>query len=228
MTGTATTPTTATARWRDWVFRHDDSWIFVIGYVGLAVILSLWISLFWLVMVVAVHGLLERHVLIRRGVTRGRTGMILWHLKLDIALVLFALALGVYLDTLFGLVGLGAAANAGARMLSWQQVIRGVLLTLDDAAQVARAVAAGRKRQPAATNSEPDEQSDTTSMGGDTPAPQAPTPLAPWRDRWSGGDRLALAVGALSLLALLTSPLLTGLSPAEALTIVAADLHPWP
>mgnify|MGYP005845606461 CR=1 FL=1 len=38
-----------------WVVHHDDKWLFVIFYVSLAVILSIWISLFWLLAVVAVH-----------------------------------------------------------------------------------------------------------------------------------------------------------------------------
>ena len=53
-------------RLRDWVLNHDDSWIFIILYVGLAVVLSLWISLFWLLVVVAGHFVLEwirqRHI----------------------------------------------------------------------------------------------------------------------------------------------------------------------
>lgn len=186
-----------------WVLKHDDSWVFVALYVGLAVVLSLWISLFWLVAVVAVHAALEAFVLTRRGVRTGMAGHILWHLKLDLALIAFALALGVYLDTLFGLVGLGAVAKAGARMLSWQQAIRGILLTVDDAAQIARAVTAGMRRQ-----AEPDNAEDGPG--------------------WSRGDLLSVGLGTASVLAILAAPALTNLTASDVAAILAADLHPWP
>jgi hypothetical protein len=189
-----------------WIAEHDDRWLFTILYVGLAVVLSIWISLFWLVAVVAVHGLLECVALRQRG-ARPRLADVIWHLKLDIVLVLFALWIGLYLQTLFGLAGLGplarTGAQAGARFLAWQRALRGVLMTVDDAAQVARAVAMRRGGT-------------ATAVSGHDP------------ERWTRGDRLTLTFGALFLSLIVLAPWLTEHDIASALAAVAADLHPWP
>jgi len=195
-----------------WIAEHDDSWLFTLLYVGLAVVLSIAISLFWLVAVVAAHAALEWYALRHGSVHDQRLGRVLWHLKLDIGLVFFALALGLYLETLFGMAGLGAmartGAQAGARFVAWKHALRGVLMTVDDVAQVAKAVVArGSKR---------DAEVDT------------PSPLPPWRLRWTRGDRFALGFGLACVLLILLAPWLTGQSMDEVLTLMGKDLHPWP
>ena len=100
---------------RNWIINHDDSWLFIIGYIGLAVVLSIWISLFWLVAVVAVHFLFE--IVRQHTIHDSWTTIIsesLWELKLDIALVLFALVVSLYMDVVLGVAGLQGAARAGA------------------------------------------------------------------------------------------------------------------
>lgn len=181
-------------------------------YIGLAVVLSIAISLFWLVAVVAAHGVLEWIAMGRQGVREQRLGRVLWHLKLDISLVLFALWLGLYIELLFGLAGLGAMARTGAqataRFVAWQRALRGVLLTVDDAAQVARAVV-GRK-----------------GNGGDGNAGADPRP--PWRRPWSTGDGFSIAFAVTWAILILLAPMLTDHSVASALASMGADLHPWP
>jgi hypothetical protein len=199
-----------------WVAEHDERWLFTILYVGLAVVLSVWISLFWLVVVVAAHGALEAWALRRRGYAGPLLAPITWHLKLDLGLILFALWLGVYMDTLFGIAGLGSLARsgavAGARFIAWQRALRGVLLTVDDAAQVARAVVVRGGMRNGLAGTDRDEQPVPTGWGGP----------------WSRGDALALGFGAFWLLLLLLAPWLTEHGPREALGIMANDLHPWP
>ncbi|MCQ1058888.1 hypothetical protein LRP52_16625 [Photobacterium sp. ZSDE20] len=77
-----------------------------------------------------------------------RFGAVLWHLKLDIVLIIFALWLSVYMDAIFGLVGLNAAARAGAQVGSrfaiFEKIIRGFFLTVDDAAQVLKVLSKKR------------------------------------------------------------------------------------
>jgi hypothetical protein len=202
----------------DWIAEHDDRWLFTLLYVGLAVVLSIWISLFWLVAVVAAHGLLEAWALRRRGWQGPIAGKVLWHLKLDLTLILFALWLGLYLQTLFGLAGLGAmartGAQAGARFVAWQRALRGTLLTLDDAAQVARAVAARRSRNG---------NGNKNGNGDGSEAVSEPPPAG-----LSRGDTLTLVAGALFLLLILAAPWLTEHDAASALAAMAMDLHPWP
>jgi hypothetical protein len=201
-----------------WVAEHDDSWIFMVLYVGLALVLSMWISMFWLAAVVAAHALLEWYALGRQGVHDHRAGRVLWHLKLDVGLVLVALWLGLYLDTLFGLVGLGAAARAGAqtaaRVVAWQRTIRGVLMTVDEAAHVVKAVAVrnGGQRQ----------------RGARTGAEEAVDDRPPWRQPWTRGDKFAVAFTALWAVLILLTPVITDHTISSALAVLATDLHPWP
>jgi hypothetical protein len=198
------------------VAEHDDHWLFITLYIGLALVLSMAISLFWLVAVVAAHGVLEWFALGRKGVTDQRAGRILWHLKLDIGLVLVALWLGLYIDVLFGLAGLGAAARAGAqtatRVVAWQKAIRGVLMTADEAALV---VKAATSRNGAKSKKEV--------------APEAADPRPPWQARpWSRGDKFALAFTLTCMVLILLTPVLTHHDLASMLEVMAHDLHPWP
>jgi hypothetical protein len=216
-----TTPEDADTKSRQgflgWVLKHDDSWLFTILYVGFAVYLSIAISLFWLVVVVLIHGVFEwirqSHIDSRQPGLLARTA---WHLKLDFALVIFALSLDVYMGFLLGAAGLGGAARmtaqAGARFAGWTRAIRGVMLSLDDAAHVARA--AGRA---------------VTRRGkGDADA-EEPEDLQPWR-RWGIGDHIAIWLGVACLLAILAAPLIPPVEQtwASVWQVVVDSFHPWP
>lgn len=198
-----------------WVAEHDDSWLFIVLYVGLGLVLSMTISLFWLAAVVAAHGVLEWVAMGRQGIRDNRLGRVLWHLKLDIGLTLVALWLGLYIEVLFGLAGLGAAARAGAqtaaRTIAWQRAIRGVLMTADEAAHVVKAVAtrngANRPAQPAG---------------------EVPDERPPWRRPWSRGDKFAVVFTTTWAVLILLTPVLTDHTVGSALAVLAADLHPWP
>lgn len=199
------------ARLRRWWVAHDDRLGFTLLYLGLAVVLSLAIGLFWLIAVVAAHAALEHWALGRRRYPGPRWPRVLWHMKLDIALVLFALCLAVYLDLIFGAAGIGAAARvgaqAGSRFIAWQKAIRGALLSLDDAALLARSLVRG-------------------GNGQQTPVPAAE--LRPWAHRWPLGDRLSLALGGLFGGLLLLGPWLSGHDLAGVVAILGAELHPFP
>jgi hypothetical protein len=176
--------------------------------------------LFWLLVVVAAHAALEWYVHWREHPSVVHTGArVAWEIKLDLALILFALALAVYMDYIMGAAGLSAAARAGARgvqatgrMIAWQRGLRAVLLTLDDAAQVTRAaISSGQKAAAAVPALEPPKH----GWGG-------------WVAPWSLGDRVSIAIGAVCLIALAAAPAATGLSASEIVTKLAAELHPWP
>jgi hypothetical protein len=198
---------------REWIINHDESWLFTLTYVGLAVVLSIWISLFWLVVVVAMHFLLEW---IRQSHFSTEPGEVflrsVWELKLDIALVLFALALTAYMEVVLGVAGLGGAARlglqGGARFAGWSRVLKGVLLSLDDAAQIGRAVLMR-------SSSQSDE---------DVP----PVTESPWRRRWSVGDHIAIWLGAACLLLLAAAPALTLHTYPSLWAALLAELHPLP
>lgn len=226
---------------RRWIVQHDDSWLFIVPYIGLAVVLSIAISLFWLVALVVAHFVLEwvRQIYEAQnaGDQPGFGGLllrVLWELKLDLALIVFALVLAVYMEMALGVVGLGAAGRSGAmataravgrsgamttarvgsRFAVLQRVLRGVLLSLDDAAQVARAILQRRGASP------PDE---AATASASRPLPDGRPGL---RVSWSKADYAILGFGTLSLVLLMLAPVLTDHDVRSLLLTLAKELHP--
>ncbi len=209
---------------REWVINHDESWLFVGLYVGLAVVLSIWISLFWLVVVVAVHAWFEwiRQSHLRTGF-RPRLLETLWEVKLDIALVIFALALSLYMEVILGIVGLHAASRAGAatlrggaRFAAWEQVIRGFFLSVDDAAQVARALATRGNEDEELTEDEAEVLTTPVSWWGSWAAP------------WGKGDWIAVGMVLVCVIFMLLATTLTDHTWATVAYTLFEELHPYP
>ncbi|MCL4871672.1 MAG: hypothetical protein KJ063_22160 [Anaerolineae bacterium] len=220
---------------RHWVVNHDDSWLFVGLYIGLAVILSIWISLFWLVAVVAAHFALEwvRQSHKHRGWPI--FAEVLWELKLDVALIFFALALALYMDVILGIVGLqaatriGAAARTGvrgsARFAAWERMLRGALLSIDDAAQVVKAVKTSREKGDSAAI----ETAEAASLDPSVlPDNQPASRWGSWADKWGHGDYIAVGLGLICVIMILAAPWLTAHTAATALAALAHELRPFP
>lgn len=201
-----------------WIVNHDESRLFLVLYLTLALVLSIAIGLFWLVALVVVHFAFE-HVRARHEGLTGwaALGRALWNVKLDVALVLFALVLALYLQVVMGVLGLHAVSRAGAlaqagarggiRFAAWEKVIRGVLLSADDAVQGVRAFAAVRARG-----------------NGDTAAPAA----EPDRGGLTKGDHFTLALAAVCTVLILASPWMGQESWQGMVGTLAAELHPFP
>lgn len=220
-----TSPPNILQQFHAWILKHDDSKLFIVLYIGLAVVLSIAVGIFWLVVVVSVHFGFElirqrnQHESWRRVFAEA-----FWELKLDIALVLFAFVISLYMDIVLGAAGLGgasrlgaAAARSGARFAAWQRIIRGVLLTVDDAAQVVRAVSVTRK--------------DKNSPAEDIDEPETPpssSPWGSWRGQWGRGDWVAIVLGVVFIALLALTPLLTEHTYPSALAVLADELHPFP
>ncbi|MFW5878653.1 MAG: hypothetical protein ACOCVR_02440 [Myxococcota bacterium] len=242
-------------RFHRWVLNHDDSKVFVVAYIGLAVVLAIFLGLFWLAAVVCVHFAMEmvkqlhqdRRLL--QAVARS-----FWELKLDIGLVLFGLVIDLYIHVVFGMVGLGQLGRAGAQVATragiWPRVLRGVLLTVDDVALVAKA-ATLRGRRKAGEEAVGDEAVAVAAVaGGATPAAplgleEPTTPrleetaagkpvegAALWggwvAPRWGLGDKIALFFTALNILLILATPLLTTHTLGSAWAEILSVLHPFP
>jgi len=218
---------------RQWILEHDERWLFILAYVGLAVVLSLWISLFWLAAVVAGHGALEW---VRQSHfdpdPRGIAARVLWELRLDLALILFALALAAYLELVLGLAGLGSAAkaaSAGARAGAWARGVRGALLSLDDAAQIVRGVSLRRRAREGCVPEPPAADLPSRALARTGPGEGgAPLPLNPWRSRWPRSSRITVAFGGTCALLLVLAPLLTTHDYPSLGALLCAELHPWP
>jgi hypothetical protein len=247
----------------DWIVRHDDSKAFVIVYIALALTLSIAISLFWLVALVMVHFAFEYVRYRHHGATAMQAiASASWELKLDAALVMFALVLSLYLQFVLGVLGIQAASRVGTvaskgikggtRFAIWENVIRGVLLSLDDAVYalrgyfslrqqkqvVAATVSPASETKPVAasqalasveTVSEVESPANTVA-GSESPDPPAEEAIELMPDLRSlgKGDVLALALGAICLALILAAPWMGHGSFAAVLSIFATELHPFP
>ncbi len=203
----------------EWVVEHDDRRLFIVLYIGLALLLSIWISLFWLVVMVGVHLLFE---LVRQSHLRRRPAAVLahalWEIKLDIGLVLLSLVFALYMEVVVGVLGLNAAARLGSaaklgargvRFAAWERTLRGILLAADDAVQVLRLLASrGRRAAP------------SPAQGGADAGETAPA--------WGLGDWLSVGLVVVSLALLLVAPWLTGQTPAQIHATLLAELQPFP
>lgn len=216
-----------------WVDRHDDTWLFTIIYVSLAVSLSLSISLFWLLVVATAHASLEWYALSRAGVAKPRRKIkqILWHLRLDLVIILFALWVDVYMTALFGVLGLNAVARtttvaraARATSVPIHDIINTLSLVIDDILLVLRGLA---RRKPRGVSGDPEPLPTTVPHAASDIAPDR---LHPWVQlkRLPLGDK-ALFLGAATLIITLAlSPLLTHHTSHEIIQMLASNLHPWP
>jgi hypothetical protein len=220
-----------------WVRNHDESWLFVAVYIGFAVVLSVMLSLFWLVAMVAIHFAFE---VIRQSREYDRWPKVLsmasWEVRLDVALVLLAFAVSLYMDAVMGIVGLQSAGRAamatqaasrvGTRAVAWQRAVRAVVLGFDDVANAIRAVFMRKKGgEPAAVEAVPSEPAAAEVA---RPAPAGSARVPGWGQKWSGWDHLTMALGAGCVAAMIAAPGFTGSTYGEAAQSLREELHPFP
>jgi hypothetical protein len=243
----AATGTPPRVSMRQWVRDHDEKWLFVLLYLGLAVGLSVFVSLFWLVVVAALHLLFE---IIRQSHYRDGRKMVglhaLWEIKLDVGLILLAFVLVLYIDKVLGILGVQSAARAaavsrvglriGPRAAAWERNLRTFLLTVDEMARVANAGWMFWKRRKdggadgegetgkAETEKPPSGESREEVV---TPARNAP-PVPVWRQRWGIGDRIGVLLLVAGVLFLVLAPALTDHDWASAGAALLAELEPFP
>lgn len=217
-----------------WVLQHDSKMSFNVLYIGLAVILSIWLGLFWLVAVVAAHGMIELY----RQILLGQSFRVaifesIWEIKLDIGLIIFAFWLDIYLGFIFGIAGLSAgartaanlgsrAAQTGTRAVVWQRLIRGVFISLDDLGLAFRAMA-NRKKDQGVEKQEASTVTDTaTNYGSEI------TGKSSWAGKYTTGDWLSLGFGFTFMMLILLAPVLIDKSYQEVAQIILKELRPFP
>lgn len=196
----------------NWILRHDDCKIFIVLYISMAVLLTLLFSLFWLVIVVGIHFSLEvfRQYYLCKSKRLALLNSI-YETKLDIALILFAFALDVYMDLIFGLAGISAGARGlaqtGSRIAVWQRIIRGFFISLDDLVQVVRFTKGKKKKS--IENDKPEKAN-------------------LWLGKWSVGDILSFSFGVVMLVLIFSAPAITHHSYSDVFRIIAEEMHPFP
>ena len=210
-------------------------------YIGFAVVLSVWLSLFWLVLMVGIHFAFE---VIRQSREFPRWPAVLsmasWEVRVDVALLLLAFAVSLYMDLIMAILGLqslGRAAVAtsrvGTRAVAWQRAVRAVVLGFDDVANAIRAIfmKKGNAAEPAPA---------TTGAGAGPEAPEEPaqapaslpdrrSPVVPgWGDRWGFWDRFTMALCGACMAAMIAAPPLTESTYGEAVETLREELRPFP
>jgi hypothetical protein len=233
----------------EWIRNHDESWLFVVIYIGFAVVLSVWLSLFWLVLMVGVHLLFE---VIRHAASQDRWLPLLsiasWEVRVDVALVLLAFAVSLYMDPIMWALGLqsagraasatAAASRVGARAVAWQRMVRGVVLGFDDVANAVRAVfmrkgavageadgAGPAPELPGAPRSAPEAARAPGAVGRAGPdVVRAPG----WASPWSFWDRMTMGLCGACFVAMLAAPPLTDSSYGKAVETLREELRPFP
>jgi hypothetical protein len=207
---------TAAAPLGRWCVEHDERNSFIFPYITLSVMLSVMAGLFWLVLLVGVHFGLElyrnRHLELRSRLAHATFGV-----KLDMTLVLLALALTLYMDLLFAALGLRALPRAGAavgrltgRLESLRRIVRAALMLTDEAVRITAYFAAARGI--------------TGQASGAAPVWR---PHSPWTERWSVGTRIVMGLGAIALLLLLAAPWLSGYGLDGTLAVIAHEFSPF-
>jgi hypothetical protein len=237
---------------REWVRDHDERWSFVVLYLGLAVGLSVFVSLFWLLVVGALHFALEcgRQAHFREGRVQV-LGHALWEVKLDIGLVLLALTLVLYIDVVLGLLGVQSVARAaavtragariGTRAASWERTLRTFLITVDEMARIAYAAVTIRRSAGAARRSAGSVGSaiEAVALEAEAEAAEAaavravaaaapPDPGLGWRGAWGMADRIGLALVVAGVTLMVAAPFLTPHDWGTAAAALMEELRPFP
>lgn len=203
--------------------------------------LSIAISLFWLVFAVMIHLGLE--LIRQQSKKQGAQTIILeslWETKVDFALVAFALCLAVYLDFIFGVAGLGAAARVGvqtgsragrvggrlarltSRFAAWQRIIRNILISLDDVLNAARFIQKARRaRKNRKPNKSPAEE---LTISTTDPHPTRSS----WVQKWSAGDYIGGLLFVLFVLLVVLAPWIIDMPYSEVLSVIKTEFHPFP
>ena len=136
-----------------WVHEHDERLSFTLLYFGGAVLLGIFMNLFWVTALMALHFAIEIPGNIMRRV-EAPVRDALWHIKFDIGLILFSLVIAVYMSKILAVLGITQAVRAtraveGVRALSRAKVIEGAIrafmMSIDDIIGMIARIHRGRK-----------------------------------------------------------------------------------
>ncbi len=226
-------------RLHHWMVYHDDSRLFLVGFVVLSIVLTLWISLFWLIVMVGLHFALECVKKHYDGAGRPLriVAWALWDTKLDLLLVVIALVLALYTSVTLGVAGAGGATRLsvfGFRLSRLTRVghslrgLRGLRLLLPlpmkDVVLASRIACVRKldrreilKRRAEVYIRGPHDRARARRIA---------SVRYPWHGRWTVADKLALVFFVLNLGALVVGVFIAQEPAGEVLANLAAHLRP--
>ncbi|MEZ0225694.1 MAG: hypothetical protein ACAH83_14155 [Alphaproteobacteria bacterium] len=195
---------------RKWVHEHDERLSFTLLYFGGAVLLGIFMNLFWVAALMALHFAIEiPGNIMRRAEAPVRDA--LWHIKFDIGLILFSLVIAVYMSKLLAVLGVSQVVRAtraveGVRALSRAKVIEGAIrafmMSIDDVVGLVSRIHRGRK--------------------GLKKPPKTP---AAWRNP-DAGDWCSLCFSLVQIILLLLAPVLTDHDILDIAHIITVEMTP--
>lgn len=217
----------------EWIVDHDDKRLFVMGYVGLTLLLTIGISLFWLIFLVSVHFVFE--VLKKYHDGAREMSRILawaaWDIKFDIALVSMALVLLAFTEISFGIAGIAGLGRFSAVMTRFSGATRGILPVkdlilafrivctrqMDRRDFLQRKLVWSKEREEAGIKAM--RQAERMRLAAHR---------YPWQTKWPLSGKLIVGVTVVNLLAVLFA-ICFGETPAsEWGGAVLREFHPWP
>lgn len=222
-------------RIRRWIIDHDDSRLFLIGYVVLSIVLTLRVSLFWLVAMVALHFVFE--CIKKQYDGAGRPARVVawaaWDVKLDLLLIVIALVLAVYTSVTIGVAGLSGASRLSifgfrtARLARLGPGLRALLpLPLKDVVLASRIACIRKLDRREILKRRIEFHIEGPSDGAR--ARRIASIEFPWQGRWTLADKLALAFLILNIGAIAVGVYLAAEPPMQVLADLVSHLHPWP
>lgn len=208
---------------KNWLIEHDNKILFVSLYAGLSLVLTLLLGLFWLFLIVFIHLVFE---IISHSYKKSNWRYIalhsIWETKLDFGLVLLALFICVYLDEILGMAGLGAVARTGTqfasrgvRFLSYQRIIRAIILSLDEMAIAVKAIFSRQKLvnkskkdrlKKISEQNPPEHLSEIEKAAFIIPDSEVKN-HTPWKSKWGFGDYFGVSLFAVCLVLIILAPL---------------------
>ncbi len=216
-------------RWQVWILLHDHSVTFAIVYVGLTILLSVFISYFWLAALVALHIGLEYLKKSYLHYPEGgvRIAWTFWDVKYDLALLCLAMVLAGYTGITAGAAGaqsvarMNLLARTAKNLLQFLKSLGKPLVDTIFSARVVLFRKADMKR--ARTHGIP-----LNLRNESEPATFSVPRCLPWKHPITKGDWFALGVIVINLSALLAAPWIVGHSYATLLSNLGSKFHPWP
>jgi hypothetical protein len=236
-----------------WITEHDNQKVFIIGYIGLALVLSTFISLFWLIFVVIIHSIFEYIKYKSMGNSLRVTFInMCWELKMDFALILFAFVIHLYIGFILGIAGLSGLAKTSTattkivadcakttqtatKFMVIKRSLRAGLLMLDEAVFAIRGFLFNRKRKlNRSCYRKPDQQltreaAEKEILAQHNPLVE-PNPLNNLKYRsLTSIDKIALILGLASLTLIILAPFITEHDTYKlVINEIIAELRPFP
>ncbi|TVQ82843.1 MAG: hypothetical protein EA357_07695 [Micavibrio sp.] len=217
-----------------WLHNHDEKWSFIIVYLGGAVILSIYASLFWVAALMFGHFLLEywRHIMAKVDHPLRHA---IWHTKFDFGLLFFAIVIVLYAELILAALGLGQAARAGQAVRGMQaasrfgvieRALRVFVLIVDELfrfIQIGHTTMKKKKAQKDAPKEKKEVKSATISTIKDVEDNYG---VPPWR-RMELGDWLSLSLFALTTGFICAAPFILDGGWAQFQAALAEEFIPW-